>query len=377
MKVNKGYKIVIYPTKEQERKIHQFMNARIVSWNFGLEKQSELLERNDSLLTLSELKDLFKKELETNSKYQWIKEEGVPFHLFHFSLRDLNTAFNRYLKKKSKYPKFKSTRDTYKSFVQRNDMKQFQKDKVQINKIGKVSCNEEQLDRMKNVRGKYVIPTISYDGLNYHYSVSIETDYTPINKPKTDPIGIDLGVRDLIHLSNGESLVVSEKEISHLLRREKLLAKKLGRAYQRTRGEGKSKNLIKLEKDKLKVNKKIRDYRNDKIYKAVSHIISKNPEYVVMEDLNVSGMRMNKPLSRSLNDNYFRFIRDQVEYKCNIHGIPFYLADRYYPSTKLCSGCGTKNYPGNSKMYECESCGLEIDRDLNAAINLREYPNKK
>lgn len=377
MKINKGFKIEIYPTKEQEYKINQFMNARVASWNFGINIQKERLSRDLKLLTLAELKESFMEELKINEKLSWIKEDGVPDHLFHFSLRDVNTAFNRYLKKISDIPKYKSSKAVRKSFVQRNDMKQHTDTKVQINKIGKIECNQEQLERLKETEGKKVRPTVSYDGLNYYFSVSVETETEYLNKPRTEPLGIDLGIRDLMYLSNGETVTVDEREIRHLHRREKLLAKKLGRAYSELGHKVKSENLKKLEKEKLKVNKKIRDYRGDKVYKAVSYIVNKNPEYIVMEDLNVSGMRMNKNLSRSMNQNYFRFIRDQMEYKCHIHGVPFYLADRFFPSTKLCSRCGERNDPKTSKVYNCNSCKLRIDRDLNASINLREYPNIK
>lgn len=375
--VNYGFKVKLYPTKEQEKKIIAFMNARIASWNYGLEVQNGRLEKGEKLINLSELKDMFKKAMETEERYQWIIEEGVPFHLFHFSLRDVNTAYNRYLKKISKRPNFKSVKQRKKSFVQRNDMKQVHKDKIQINKIGRIECDQHQLRRFAHLEGKKVIPTISYDGLDFYYSVSIEKEITPLEVEKTEPLGIDLGIRDLLHMSDGTVVKGVEGDISHLIRRRELLSKRLGRLYKDTDKNDKSQNLKKLEEGLLKVNKKISNYLESHIYQEVSKIINRNPEYIVLEDLKVSSMVKNKNLSYSLNQSKFRFIRDQIEYKCGIHGIPLYLAPSKYPSTKTCSRCGERNDPKTSKIYKCDKCELEIDRDLNASLNLKNYPIKE
>lgn len=374
--VNQGFKIKLYPTKEQEHKLISFMNARIKSWNYGVEIQDRQLEKEEPLLNLKELKENFSNELKTNPEYFWITEEGVPFHLFHFSLRDVNTAYNRYLKGISNRPKYKSVKDRKKSFVQRNDMKQVNKGKVQVNKIGSIACNQHQLSRVSRLEGKKVLPTLTYDGMDFYYSVSVETAVVNLNTPITEPIGIDVGIRDLMYVSDGTVVRSNLSDITHLLRRRQLLSQKIGRAYSNTSKGNKSNNLKKLEEKLLVVNKQISDYQNTHIYQEIASIIGKNPEYVVMEELKVSNMIKNKNLAKSLNQAKFRFIRDQVAYKCLVHGIPFYLASPKFPSTKLCSGCGSYNDPKTSKTYKCLSCGLVIDRDYNASINLKNYPIK-
>lgn len=368
-KTHYGYKIKIYPTKEQEKKINLFIDARRAMWNLGVEVQLERLNSQENILKLVDLK----KEVSTMLKgdaYRWIADNGVPGHMLHFTLSDVNTAFNRYLKKISDKPRFKN-KDSYpKSFVQRNDMKQFSRDCVQINKIGKVSCDLHQLERAISRDGKIVRPTISYDGVNYYFSVVIESDITILSATKTEPIGIDLGIRTLMTLSDGREYSIDYEPIKHLIRRKHLISKKLGRAYQK---ETKSNNTKKLEKELLQVNKKISNYQNTAIYKMISDIVSANPEYVAMENLSLSNMVKNKNLSKSLNEAKFRFIRDQMEYKCKVYGIPFYLVGSKFPSTKKCSCCGERNDPKTSKVYKCSYCGTVIDRDLNASINIRDH----
>ncbi|MDN6424137.1 MAG: RNA-guided endonuclease TnpB family protein, partial [Tetragenococcus koreensis] len=115
------------------------------------------------------------------------------------------------------------------------------------------------------------------------------------------------------------------------------------------------------------------------INKQISYIISTKPKAIVMEDLAVSHMLKNRHVARQLERAKFRYIRDQFQYKCERAGIDFMLADRWYPSSKICSYCGVKNKLGKGqRTYKCKECGLEIDRDLNASINLKNlYFNKK
>lgn len=367
-KAHYGYRVRIYPTKEQSERIDVFIDARRAIWNLGVEIQSSLLRNQESILKLVDLKKEVSERLK-EPEYEWLSRYGVPSHMNHFTLSDVNTAYNRYLKKISDIPRFKSKNSYPKSFVQRNDMKQFSRDCIQINKIGKIHCDLHQLERAQGREGKVARPTISYDGVNYYFSVVIESEVVNSINPESEPIGIDVGIRTLLTLSNGKEYNIDYEPIKHLIRRKSLISKRLGRAYQKTE---KSKNTMKLEKELLQVNKKISDYQNTHIYKMVSDIMKTNPKYVAMENLNLKNMVKNRNLSKKLNEAKFRFVRDQVEYQCRIHGIPFYLVGSKFPSTKQCSSCKTRNDPKTSKTYKCSSCGLVIDRDLNASINIRD-----
>lgn len=348
------------------------MDVRTAVWNLGVEIQNELLEKNEKLLGIADLKKEVQVRLEED-RFEWVRAIAYPSHLRHFSLSDVNTAFNRYLKKISDRPRFKSRELRNKSFVQRNDMKQFADNKVQINKVGKIECDQHQLQRASSICGKIVRPTVSTDGVSFYFSLSVEAPISYYDSRKTEPIGIDLGIRELLKLSTGEAYTINYEPISHLIRRKQLISKRLGNSYNKMTDRNKSKNLIKLEKSLLEVNKKISNYQNTHIYKFVKDIVSRNPEFIALEDLKLSCMVKNGNLSKSLNTAKFRFIRDQFEYQCGIHGIPIKFVPSKFPSTKTCSSCGSWNDPKTSKVYKCSSCGLTIDRDLNASYNIRDY----
>ena len=135
---------------------------------------------------------------------------------------------------------------------------------------------------------------------------------------------------------------------------------------------------MKLEKKVLKTYKRVSNIRDNYIHQITTALVKTKPEYIVIEDLNVSGMMKNRHLSKAVMNQKFYEFRRILTYKCSLYGIPLFIANRFYPSSKTCSRCGhiKKDLKLNERVYRCPECGLEIDRDLNAAINLREYPKK-
>ena len=137
----------------------------------------------------------------------------------------------------------------------------------------------------------------------------------------------------------------------------------------------KTSNSIKLEKRILHLNHKLTNIRKNYRHQLTSSIVKRNPIFITMENLNVSGMMKNKHLSKAVQQQGFGYIRTYLTYKCNDRNIPIYFADRYYPSSKTCSCCGNikNDLKLKDRIYKCEKCGITIDRDINAAINLRNY----
>jgi putative transposase len=136
----------------------------------------------------------------------------------------------------------------------------------------------------------------------------------------------------------------------------------------------KTQNIIKLEKEIKLIHRKLTNIRNNHIHQSTSSIIKLKPYRVVMEDLNISGMMKNKHLSKAIaNQKLYEFLR-QIEYKCKFNGIEFIKVDRFFPSSKMCSNCGNvkKDLKLSDRIYKCD-CGLTIDRDKNASINLSKY----
>ena len=136
----------------------------------------------------------------------------------------------------------------------------------------------------------------------------------------------------------------------------------------------KTKNIIKLEKQIQQVDRRLANIRNNYLHQTTTSIVKTKPYRVVIEDLNVKGMMKNKHLSDAIRKQGFYEFRRQLGYKCKFRGIELVVADRFYPSSKTCSQCGkiNKDLKLKDRVYSC-SCGLSIDRDLNACINLSRY----
>ena len=195
-------------------------------------------------------------------------------------------------------------------------------------------------------------------------------------------MGIDLGVKDLAVISYGENSLVfhninKSSKVKKLYRELKHLQRSISRKYE-TNKQGnkyvKTNNIIKAEEKLRKINKKISDIRNNYIHQTTHKLIELLAKRVVMEKLNVLGMMKNKHLAKVIGEqNFYKFI-EYMKYKCEWNGIEFIQVDRFYPSSKKCSCCGNikKDLKLSDRVYVCK-CGLNIDRDLNAAVNLKNY----
>ena len=168
------------------------------------------------------------------------------------------------------------------------------------------------------------------------------------------------------------------RRIKNLKSKLKHLQRSVSRKYE-TNKQGskyiKTNNIIKLEKEIALINKKLADIRNNHIYQSINTILKEKPYRVIMEDLNISGMMKNKHLSKAIQEQCFYKFISTMKYKCEWLGIEFIQADRFYPSSKTCSCCGhiKKDLKLSDRTYICDNCGLEIDRDYNASINLMNY----
>jgi putative transposase len=218
---------------------------------------------------------------------------------------------------------------------------------------------------------------ISKDGIHWFVSITAEVpDYVDYSKPKNQPLGIDLGIKALATVSTGKVYknINQSSKVKRLEKRFKRLQRKVSRKYQMNK-EGsryrKTCNIIKLEKRIAKLRSHINNTRKDYIHKMTTEIVKTKPSHIVIEDLNVKGMLKNKHLARSIQQCNFYEIRRQLEYKCKWYNVELVIADRFYPSSKTCSSCGQihRDLKLSDRRMNCD-CGLSIDRDLNASINL-------
>ena len=373
----KGYKIRIYPNKEQKILIEKHIGACRFIWNYMLNLQNEnykagnkYISRFDMIRSLTPLKK--------QKEYQWLNE--VSNKSLCNICTDLDKDFKGFFKKEHKYPNFKSKKKSKKIYPVRSDEFYFKNSRhIKIEKIGIIKCKTDF--EMPIGKHKFSNVRLSKELNKYFISFGLECE-NQVRQLNDYSMGIDLGVKDLAVVSYGDNSLVfhninKSSKIKKLNRELKHLQKSVSRKYEANKQGNKyvkTNNIMKAEEKLRKINKKISDIRNNYIHQTTHKLIELLPKRVVMEKLNVLGMMKNKHLAKAIAEqNFYKFI-EYMKYKCEWNGIEFMQVDRFYPSSKKCSCCGNikKDLKLSDRMYVCK-CGLNIDRDLNAAINLKNY----
>ena len=369
----KSIKVQLKPNNNQNSLLFQCAGTSRFAYNWTLAKQEENYKLGGKFLSDSTLR----KELTQlkQGDFAWLYKYSN--NIAKQAVKDACEAYKKFFKKLADKPKFKSRRKSKPAFYHDNIKIKFTKTHIQVEKLGKIKLAE--FGRIPT-DGKYSNPRITYDGLNWSVSVGIEVGDMTINKPVSEPIGVDVGIKDLAVISTGKVYknVNKTKSVKKANKRLKRLQKQASRQYDKNyknKIKGKGKNLLKLEKQINKTYKRLTNIRNNHIHQATMELVKTKPECIVIEDLNISGMIKNRYLSKAIAQQKLYEFRRQLEYKCSWYGVKLIIADRFYPSSKLCSCCGhiKKDLKLSDRVYKCE-CGNLIDRDLQAAINLREYP---
>ena len=225
---------------------------------------------------------------------------------------------------------------------------------------------------------KYTNPRFTYDGLHWYVSVGIEIpNSTEILT--NEGIGIDLGIKDLAVCSDGHTYQNINKthKVRKIEKRQRRLQRSVSRRYEKNKkGERycKTCNLIKRQKELLKATKRLTNIHRNHLHQVTSAIIKRKPSFICIEDLNVRGMMKNKHLSKAIQQQGLYEFRRQIEYKAEWNHIPVIIAERFFPSSKLCSCCRhvKTDLKLSDRIYRC-TCGNAIDRDLQASLNLKTY----
>jgi len=247
--------------------------------------------------------------------------------------------------------------------------------KLQIPTIGDVSFGS--IRKGFDLSCKKQVANISFDGKYWYlsYTENIETSVT--NLPDyTDGIGIDLGIKTLATVSDGTNVpnIKAFRRVRILNKRLKRLQRKVSRKYliNKCNKHNKTKNIIKLEKQIKLIHRSLRNIRINHIRKFVSELVKKQPQYIAIEDLNVKGMMKNKYIAKDIANCSFYTIREHLIRKAAERRIAVRLVDRFYPSSKNCSNCGSykKDLKLSQRVYHCNSCQEKIDRDFNASLNI-------
>lgn len=351
-----GIKTKLNLTPEQEVLMAKHAGIKRFTYNWGLAAWKELYNRGCKF-NYRTLRTFFNKHVKT--EYKWIKEKGVCQKVTEFAFEDLNNSFSRFFKKQGDYPQFKKKgkNDSFTINCGGKSMP-FGGKSIKLPTIGWVKLYEGL------PHGTTSKVTISRIADSWYISFAYNQKKPEEQEDRLPVVGVDLGVKTLATLSTGvifKNENYLRKNLQSLARLQRQLARK----------EKGSCNWNKAKKKLQNMYRRISFLRKDLLHKITTYIC-KNHATIVLEDLNVSGMMSNGNLALSISDCGFYEFRRQLEYKAKKFGCQLIFADRWYPSSKLCSSCSHKHSELTLKDREfvCPECGFEMDRDLNAAINL-------
>lgn len=293
-------------------------------------------------------------------EYSWLSE--VSSKVAKQACLDCDKAFERFFKKLSNFPKFKK-KGIKDSFYVRCDSIKVTQIGFKCEKLGEIKTSEPMPKT-----DKYYNSRIIYDSKYWYITFGIDVPEKINNDNSGKTLGVDLGIKSFVTVSDGTVIpnINKSKKPKSVYKKIKYFQRKLARCKKR------SKNRIKVIKKLQLLHRKLRCIRQNHIHQATTMLVKTKPAKIVIECLNVLGMLKNRKLSRAISEAGFYEFARQIEYKCKLYGIDFVKADKFFPSSKLCSKCGCKkdNLKLSERTYHCEHCGNVIDRDLNAAINL-------
>ncbi len=360
----RAYKTELDPNNKQRTMLVKYCGAARFVFNWAL---ADRIERHKQGLSTNMYEQKKRFNAIKDEQFPWIRE--VAYRVTEQAFTNCDVAYKNFFRrvksgeKQVGFPKFKSRKRGLGSFVLRSSI-HVNDSSITLPRLGTIRLKENGYLPTSNT--KILSATISERARHWFISLQVESQDEPEPEPGNGVIGVDLGVKVLATCSNGmffenpRSLAKAERRLAHIQR-------ELSRRKKGSRNREKTKNKV------ARLHYRIANIRNFALHEVSNYLTVKaKPDTVVMEDLNVKGMLQNRHLSKAIADASFRELRRQLEYKCAWYGVHFLLADRYYPSSKTCSYCGSKKpiLKLSERIFKCESCGALIDRDYNASINL-------
>ena len=383
----KSIKVRLNPNNKQLTKLFQYAGCARFAYNWAISREEENHKQGNKFLSDMDLRKEFT-QLKKLKEYKWLNE--ISNNVTKQAIKDACNAYKNFFKGQSKFPKFKSRKHSTPSFYQDNINIQFTDTHVKVEKFSiSTKKNKQKLNWIKLCEKgkiptdcKYMNPRFTYDGLYWYVSVAIDVDDDTDNNNTlslNDGMGIDLGIKDLAVCSdeNTYTNINKTQRVKKLEKKKRRLQRSVSRRYDKNKkGENycKTSNIIKREKELLKTSKRLTNIRHNYLHQTTSEIIKRKPSFICIEDLNVNGMMKNKHLSKAVQEQGFYEFRRQIEYKAKWNNIPVIIADRFFPSSKMCSCCGhiKKDLKLSDRIYKCE-CGNIINRDFQASLNLKKY----
>lgn len=404
----RSQKLRLKPTKEQESLMWWYSKVSRTYWNLlvDIDKRNnkgefdDILSKSGNKIYYSKFYDRYiyslnqsdylklaklvvgKNYEEDKEKWTWYYQPNQSF-IYTFLAREL-LRIRRQNKGKLK---FRSIDKVLPSFNVRCDMSADKKrpSRIYLKEDGKLQVPTIGEMKFGSVREgfdlscKKQIANISFDGKYWYLSYTEDLDTQVVDLIDcTNGVGVDLGIKTLVTVSDGTTIpnIKTFRRVRILKKRLKRLQRKVARKYliNGCNKHNKTKNIIKLERQIKLIHRSIRNIRINHIRKFVSELVKKRPRYVAIEDLNVKGMLKNKHLAKDVANCSFYTIREHLIRKATERYIEVRLVDRFYPSSKTCSNCGSykKDLKLNQRVYHCNNCHEKIGRDLNAAINIAQ-----
>lgn len=381
----KSYKTEIKLNQKQAAIFNQTIGVCRYVYNFFIAYNQERYKNNEKFMSGKDFsKWLNNSFIPDNSEYVWIK--SVYAKAVKQSIINADKAYRRFFRGESKFPRFKKKKNQdVKMYFVKNDAKtiiQCERHRIKIPTLGWVKIKEKgYLPTNTIIRSG----TVSQKAGRYYVSVLVDEEIKSVGCGDfSDGIGIDLGIKEFAIISNQKNPVKNINKTLKVRKLEKSLKRqqrKLSRKYE----SDKRQNLNKkeesatrqnLQKQVLKVQRlhhRISDIRENHINQTVNTIVKQKPRYITMEDLNVKGMMKNRHLAKVVAQQCFDQFKIKLEVKCKANGIELRIVERFYPSSKLCSHCGYKknDLKLSDRVYICDNCDHVMDRDMNAAINLK------
>lgn len=393
--VIRGRRLRIYPSEEQKAIIQKFIDLYRYVYNWGIAKQREryrLYKDGKSEYGFYQFHELV-------AEYHKFKLSGdniwllnLPDSTSNLALQDVCFAYLKYFKaiqrrEKVIRPNYKSKKTAPMSFKTRNNRFYIDGDKVRFEGLPRTRWSGKEAGLVdlgfdtgfrKKDKTKFIRPSIVLDKLGrYWVCFAVERSVEEYDRPKTEVLGIDLGVRNTITLSTGETFHRPQDKIDRVQKRLKRAAKHYYRDILRRQAEARrtktkyeeipvSKRSQKRLRRVIQLNEKITHIKEAFYHKTIKEIVARNPEAIVLENIKVRKFVKSKALKTA---DFYK-MRMMFQDKCELHNIPVILAPENYQSSQICSNCGSIRKPSNA-TYICHECGLRIDRDVNAALNLK------
>ena len=371
----RGEVVRLFPTPEQEKMFRKCIGYARFSYNECKRYDDNYVKMHNTRLSAFDLAKMLR-QLKNSGDYDWMKE--LPADISKQAAKDFGKAKSnsKRIYKNAGHTSYKKKHDHKQSFYCDYEKTKIKSNKkVYISKIGNV-----KMGRNLPRNTKLMNPRVIMQYGKWYLSVSFEEE--PKEKPilTQETIGIDMGLKDLMILSDGivYENINNEGKIKKLDKEKRRLESSMSR--KKIKGaKVQSKNFYKTRTKYYRVIEKLNNIRKDYRHRVTRDIINKKPKRIVLEDLDIKGMLKDETKAKAISEAAWYTLRLYLIYKAEEEGIEIVLADKYFPSSQLCNCCGYKNKQVkdlNIRTWVCPECGVDHDRDLNAALNLKDYPDK-